>query len=336
MHKFQPASPQYAHQGTDALGPDYENLRFDLPADREGPVIATVVRRLAAPNRGRAVLMIHGLADYFFQTHVAEYLLAAGWSAYGIDLHKYGRSLLVHQTPNLCGAVEDYFAELDLALDVIEEDGASEVLVWAHSTGGLIASLWAHARKNDKRIAALFLNSPFFDFNLPWIMRRPVLAAAATVGRLAPRVAIPQSTTDLFAKYAHRSQSGKWDYDLSLKPAYGFPIRAGWLSAMQSAQRQLRQGLNLHIPILVGFSTRTYNARSSPPIEAAHSDVVLNVNHIARWAPSLGRCVTLCRFEHAMHDLTLSSPPVRMQVLETVESWTRVWSRRQRSSHKLN
>ena len=64
--------------------------------------MATLVRRRAdAPTR-RAVLYLHGFVDYFFQTHLAEFFTDRGFDFYALDLRKYGRSLLPHQTPNFC------------------------------------------------------------------------------------------------------------------------------------------------------------------------------------------------------------------------------------------
>jgi len=320
------AAGPYLADGTDLLGASYERLRLSLPPDREGPVVATVVRRTAAPASTRSVLMIHGLADYFFQTHVADFLLAHGWNVYGIDLRKHGRSLLTHQTPNLCAQLADYYPELDAALDLIVDDGAETVLVWGHSTGGLIASLWAQERQTEGRLHGLFLNSPFFDFPLPWILRRPALAALAPLGRLAPRLAVPQKPATTFAEHAHSDWHGEWDYDLTLKPAVGYPIRLGWLAAVRSAQARLRRGLDLQIPVLIGCSERSYDARRDQPDQAARTDIVLNVTHIARWAPTLGKNVRLVRFEDAMHDLTLSRAPVRARVLAEVKAWTDGWA----------
>ena len=84
----------------DVLGAPYtaETIRF--PPDDEGPVVATLVRRPADEPTGRAVLHVHGFADYFFQTEYAEWWTARGYDFYALDLRKYGRSILPHQTPN--------------------------------------------------------------------------------------------------------------------------------------------------------------------------------------------------------------------------------------------
>ena len=57
----------------DILGAPYTVETIDLPDDAEGPVHATLVRRPADEPTKRAVLHVHGFADYFFQTGYAEW-----------------------------------------------------------------------------------------------------------------------------------------------------------------------------------------------------------------------------------------------------------------------
>ncbi|GAB3943960.1 hypothetical protein GCM10027614_33380 [Micromonospora vulcania] len=158
----------------DVLGPPYERQTIELGTDDEGPVVATLVRRRAERPTGRAVLYVHGFVDYFFQTHLADFFAERGWDFYALDLRKYGRSLLPHQTPNFCQDISDYFPELDAAAEIIRADhGHDTLLAMGHSTGGLIISLWADARRDAGTVDGLVLNSPFFDLNAPWAVRRP-------------------------------------------------------------------------------------------------------------------------------------------------------------------
>jgi len=79
--------------------------------------------------------------------HVAEFFTELGYDFYALDLRKYGRSLLLHQTPHVCLELREHFPELDAAHQrITERDGHQQVVVVGHSTGGLIAPLWAHER----------------------------------------------------------------------------------------------------------------------------------------------------------------------------------------------
>ncbi|WP_328466204.1 alpha/beta hydrolase [Actinoplanes sp. NBC_00393] len=306
---------------TDVLGWPYERHSIDLGSDDEGPVVATLVRRRAETPTRRAVLHVHGYVDYFFQTHLADFFAERGWDFYALDLRKYGRSLLPHQTPNFTRSLTDYFPELDEAVRIIrEEDGHDQLLVSAHSTGGLITSLWAHTRKGRGLVDGLFLNSPFFDFNLPWLVRRPLMAAILAVGGRSPYRRMPVASLGLYGRSLHAEHHGEWDYDLAWKPIMGFPIRMGWLDAIRRGQRRLRAGLSIDVPVLVACSSRTFRGREwHDDVRAA--DAVLDVEHIARWAPGLGPRVTIARFDGGLHDLTLSGKDVRAEVFRELGRW---------------
>ncbi|TDC81281.1 alpha/beta hydrolase [Micromonospora sp. KC606] len=303
------------------LGPPYERQTIDLGADDEGAVVATLVRRRAERPTGRAVLYVHGYVDYFFQTHVADFFAARGWDFYALDLRKYGRSLLPHQTPNFCRDLADYFPELDTAAKIIRnDDGHDTLLTMGHSTGGLIISLWAHARRSAGLVDGLVLNSPFFDINAPWLVRRPLAAAVARLGRRAPHRILPFGLNTVYGESLHADHRGDWTYDLSWKPLGGFPVRIGWLNAIRTAQRQLHAGLDIPVPVLVACSTRSFKGTRWHD-SAALADAVLDVEHMVRWAPRLGRHVTLARFDGGIHDLTLSGSAVRERVFAEVGRW---------------
>ncbi len=305
----------------DVLGPPYEREIIDLGRDDEGPVVATLVRRRAERPTGRAVLYVHGFVDYFFQTHVADFFAARGWDFYALDLRKYGRSLLPHQTPNFCRDLADYFPELDAAAQLVRDrDGHETLLAMGHSTGGLILSLWADARRDAGLVDGLFLNSPFFDLNAPWFVRRPLAAAVARLGRRAPHRILPFSLGTVYGESLHADHRGEWTYDLAWKPLAGFPVRAGWLDAIRTGQRRLRAGLDIPVPVLLACSTRSFRGTKWQDA-ATLADAVLDVEHMVRWAPRLGQHVTVSRFDGGLHDLTLSGPAVREKVFVEVGRW---------------
>jgi alpha-beta hydrolase superfamily lysophospholipase len=306
----------------DVLGSPYERHTIDLGSDDEGPVVATLVRRRAETPSRRAVLYVHGFVDYFFQTHLADFFVERGWDFYALDLRKYGRSLLEHQTPNFCRSLTEYYPELDEAVRIIrEEDGHDRVLLGGHSTGGLITSLWSHSRQGQGLVDGLFLNSPFFDFNAPWFLRRPVASAVCGSSRRSPYRVVPIKTLGLYGQSIHAEHRGEWTYDLNWKPLLGFPVRAGWLEAIRRGQRRLRAGLSIDVPVLVACSTRTFRG-SAWHDDVQLSDAVLNVEHIVRYAPRLGPHVTIARFDGGLHDLTLSGKDVRTEVFRELGRWT--------------
>lgn len=306
---------------TDLLGPPYECRVLPLGRDAEGPVVATLVRRRSPRPTRRAVLWVHGWSDYFFQTHVADFFVGIGYDFYALDLRKYGRSLRSYQTPTFCVSLSDYFAELDESARIIRtEHGHDTLVLAAHSTGALTSALWAHGRQATRPVDAMFLNSPFFDINLPAWLRTPGRPTVAAIGRRHPYRILPRPTSTVYGRSLHVDYCGEWSYRLDWKPVGGFPVRYGWLAAITAAQRRLHAGLGLDLPVLVGCS-----AGSGSPLHwqerARGVDTVLNVADIVRWSPYVGHHVTLRQFDGGLHDLTLSAAPVRQVVFNEVERW---------------
>lgn len=308
---------------TDILGTPYEQRRLVLDKDFEGEVVATLVRRrAAAAATNRAVLYVHGYVDYFFQTHLAEFFTDRGFDFYALDLRKHGRSLLSHQTPNFCRDVADYYPEIDEAVRIIREDDGHDVLVVnGHSTGGLIAALWANRVRGQGVLQALFLNSPFVEFNESWLVRHGLTPLVRLFGARRPTFKMPQQLGTTYGRSLHRDHEGEWDYDLAWKPLNGYPIFAGWVRAMSLAHKQLQAGLDIDVPVLVACSARSYRG---PFAEAAHhADSVLNVEHTVRHAKKLGQQVVLVRIEGGKHDLTLSPPAAREALFRELDDWLR-------------
>ena len=309
----------------DILGEEYQVRSIPLPAEDDGPLDANLVRRRSPHRDGRGVLYIHGFSDYFFQTELAEYFTQQGIDFYAIDLRRYGRSLRPHHIPNYITDLRHYFVELNAALEIMRADGVQRIAVNAHSTGGLIASLWAHEIRHRTReegaIEAMLLNSPWFDISEPLPVRLLAVLGLEVLSRVNPIMPMPwlKKGDGAYGRSLHKNYGGEWVYDLTPKPIGGFPIRAAWLRAILRAQRRLHAGLSIECPILVMCS-----ARSAPPNTTevvTDSDVVLDVEKIARWSVALGPKVTICRIEGGIHDLVLSSMPVRKRVYEEMSTW---------------
>jgi alpha-beta hydrolase superfamily lysophospholipase len=282
----------------DALLPGFEALELAFPEDYDGPVSATLVRLRAGEAPRGAVLYLHGFADYFFQRHMAERFAAEGYAFHALDLRKHGRSLRARQHPNFCKSLSEYYADITRALDEIGE----AVLLAGHSTGGLLAALYAHEGERRDAVRALWLNSAFFDWRLPeWKLAQLHLAAAC--GRFFPFL---KDESMLRPDYVN-SLLEDWEFDTRLKPPRGFPIYYGWMGAITDAHAKVRRGLHLECPVL--------------SMHSDEADVVLDWRHIAKGSRMLGSRVTVLAFPGGVHDLVLSRPPVREEVFRQLFAW---------------
>lgn len=300
------------------LGPD----RAALDSPGGDPLRATLVR-MAPPRHRRAFLYVHGFSDYFFQAEWAT-ALAAGSRGdfYAIDLRRYGRSLGAGQVPADARDLADYDAELLAALDLIraDGDGHDEIILIAHSTGGLIVPLFLS--RHRRAAQGLVLNSPWFDVNDSALKRIGSGPVARTLARRDPLRVVSQLEPGYTAAI-HASSGGEFDFDLDWKPFAGFPVRAAWLAAVRRGQRELRRGLHLPLPILMCTSSRSGGTRGRTATAADHaaSDTVLDVAHMWRAVPDLGRDVTLHTIPGGRHDLALSGERARATYLHAVLDW---------------
>src|SRR3954471_2481280 len=306
----------------DILGPPYTFETLELPDDDEGRVVATLITRPAERPTTKAVLHVHGFADYFFQTAYADWWVERGYDFYALDLRKYGRSILPHQTPNFVTDLAHYHPELDLAWDRVIS-GHRHIVLSGHSTGGLVVPLWVDARAAEGRgveARGIVLNAPWLDLQGRAWVRLALTPVVQQVAKRQPMRIVPRTVTGLYARSLHRDHEGEWDFDLAWKPIDSWPAYAGWLTAIRSGQAALHRGLDLGFPALVLSSTR-----SSAPTELGedvHStDIVLDVEQIRRWSSSLGQHVTYVGIEGARHDVFLSRAGPREVAFAELGRW---------------
>jgi alpha-beta hydrolase superfamily lysophospholipase len=311
----------------DLLGDGYRQHVIELGTDPdgEGSIAAVLVRR--EPREGEApsgaVLYVHGFSDYFFQTALADFFAARGLAFYALDLRKSGRARRQGQTAHYVSDLTLCEKELDSALAIVaaEHPGAPVILL-AHSTGGLILPLWLDRRRAAGRlapIAALVLNSPWFDLQGTRAQRGPLTQALRVLARVQPfrDLKLPSG---VYGKTLHVSGTGEWDFDLRLKPLAGFPVTIGWLNAVRRGHARLHQGLDVGVPSLVLRSTRSDFSREYSPL-SDRADLVLDVTQIARWAGCLGGETTVTPIEGARHDVFLSLPEPREQAYAILGAW---------------
>lgn len=306
----------------DVLGAGWTARTLHLRPDAQGEAVATLVHREVdpvgdgpAPTSRRAVLYLHGFVDYFFQAHVGDAFAAHGEDFYALDLRGYGRSLRPWQEANYVTELATYAEELDATVALLREDH-DQVVLLGHSTGGLVASLWAHARRGQGLVDAVVLNSPYLDLRGTWFERTVLTRLIDVVGRPAPRLKVG-ALAEHYGTALHTASGGEWEFDLTWKPHAGFPARAGWVRTVRRAHRRVARGLAVDCPVLV------LSSDASGPHDRWHeqlltTDSVLDVAHIAGLASRLGPDVTYVPVPGGAHDLALSPEPARSRYLAEV------------------
>ena len=194
-----------------------------------------------------------------------------------------------------------------------------------HSTGGLIAALWAN--EHPGKIEALVLNAPWLELQGYPAVRPALLPMFSAARTLSPTAVLPLTETGFYRRSISASEEGDWDYDINLKGNKAFSVRVGWLAAIMQGHAKVAAGLGIDAPVEVLLSDRS-DFRRKWSDELRSADIVLDVETLASRASNLGRHVTLVRIKGGMHDLALSDEPARTQYFDEIRRWLATYGHR--------
>jgi len=314
-----PTSNLYTYQ-TDILGDAYQQMTLNFADDYDGKVIATLIRKKATQATKKAVLYIHGFADYFFQKEMAEQFNDHGYDFYALDLRKYGRSKLPHQKLYYVLDLREYDAEISKALEIIGQENHNQVLLAGHSTGGLITTLYAAHYPDHRLIKALWTNSPFYDFYKSLLEKKVGIPVLSEIGKRLPNAKFPSGLNQWYTPSLHQDFYGEWDFNLNWKPKSVPFVRLCFVHAIHEAQKEVHQGIRLNIPTLIMHSHQSKYPRKWG-LDAQQSDVILDVKDMTNNAKKMKGDIQTLAIHNGLHDLALSSPPVREQVYQALFDW---------------
>lgn len=304
----------------DILKNGFEMSYVDQGIDYSGKVRSTIIRRLSPTGRhDKAVLYIHGFNDYFFQTEMALKFNSNGYNFYAVDLRKYGRSIMPGQKKFQVRNFDEYVADVDSAIAEIKNAGVGEIILAGHSTGGLVASYYM-VTTNNASIDALILNSPFLDWNLGDM--ESLVPLVSFLGKFCPDFKIEQGDGTAYSESLLKDGGhGEWHYDTNWKLRKSPDVDAGWVRAVDEAQRTLRKHVGaIKIPILLMYSSKSAGYSEWAP-GANKSDIVLDVNDIKHYGLMLGPKVNCTKVVGGVHDLILSSRNVREPLYDYIFKW---------------
>ncbi|TXI86985.1 MAG: alpha/beta hydrolase [Crocinitomicaceae bacterium] len=308
------------HYQQDILGVGFLQTTIHQPDDYEGKVTCTLVKKVRTQSTKRGVLYIHGFNDYFFQSEMAQVFDSSALAFYALDLRKYGRSYLPHQKFNNVRNLEEYYTDIDTALRIMKQEGIEQILLVGHSTGGLIVSLYASHNSANPMFDAIFLNSPFFDFNLNPVLEKIGLPIIVNQGKKKPNKLMKQGLDPSYGQSIYKGDRGEWDYLLALKPHISPPVNYGWIKAIRDGQKQIHRGVTISKPVLVMHSDKSvYYKKWTDELYTA--DGVLSVKDISKYAKRIQGNVQTVEVKDGIHDLVLSRKEVRVHLYTELFTW---------------
>jgi alpha-beta hydrolase superfamily lysophospholipase len=300
---------------------DFETI--PLKDDYEGKVTATLTIPKTNTGKRKSILFVHGFVDYFFHLHVIQKCDEHGYDVYGLDLRKYGRSYMKHQHHCYCKNLEEYFEEITYCIKKIKSNNDQPLLLEGHSTGGLTTSLYMNYGEAKNLVSGLILNAPFLEMNLITLNKFQMLALKFmynTIPFYAPYMPLAKTVPSVYGKSLHKDHKGEWEYNLEWKPLRGFPTYFAWLKAVTRGHKYLQTQSNIQVPVLLIHSERSLK-KEFVKADFNSTDIVLNVEHMKKYGPGLGKNVTLLSVKNGLHDIFLSRPDAREYVFEELFKW---------------
>jgi alpha-beta hydrolase superfamily lysophospholipase len=304
---------------TDILGKGFRQMTMQMNPDREGDVYCTLVCTENISRYECNVLYIHGFSDYFFQKEMALQFRRNGYNFYALDLRKCGRSMRPWQTPYNLYDISDYYEDIDAAITQIKQETNGRLILLGHSMGGLVLSMYLHDRP-EILVEALILNSPFLDLDINKNLKTVGLPIVSILGKFFPDVKVKKGLSLHYGYSISQKRYGEWEYDENWKPVAVPEVTVSWLRAIYRAQSRLREGLTVKCPILVMRSDKSFKSKHWSE-KFTKADAVLDVEHIRKYAPSLGTNVTEIVVTNGMHDLFLSAYEVRTEAYKQMFEW---------------
>ncbi len=303
--------------------PGYEARYVEQGMAFDGPCRSTIIRKRAEDSSLKGVLYVHGFNDYFFQKEMGELYVDSGYHFYAVDLRRYGRSLEAWQYPFNVRKIDEYFADIDSALNQMRRDGCTDITLSGHSTGGLITALYVAVADKDGRIVRLVTDSPFLEWNFSKFYRNVLIPAVSFVAPAVPDAKIKQGHCDGYAYSLLKKYHGEWVYNTDWKTIYSPPVTFSWVRSIERAQEMLMdQASEISVPVLVMHSDRMVSGCTWTPA-FQHGDAVLNPEQIALRGRRLGKKVKVVTIDGGLHDLILSEKRVREAAYDTIFSFIR-------------
>ena len=301
----------------------YSVRQINLGKSFDGPVCCTLVRRRSAEPTRKAVLYVHGFNDYFFQAEMGKLFNDSVYNFYAVDLRRYGRSLRPWQYPFDVRNMDEYFADIDSALSIIRSEGNTDITLSGHSTGGLTVLLYAAERGAKVKINRVVTDSPFLEWNFNAFYRKVLIPAVTLWGAIFPSTKINQGDCNAYAESLLKEFHGEWTYNTDWKMIYSPPVKAGWIRAISRAQSRLMKHANrIAVPVLVMHSNQGLHACNWDSA-CMRADIVLNPKDLQTRGVKMGLNPEVVAIQNGIHDLILSSPPVRAAAYHTIFKFIR-------------
>ncbi len=249
----------------------------------------------------KCIIWIPGRNDYFFHYHFTN--LYPDYDIFALSMrNNHNRRKDVY---NHIDDVNNHKLEIDTVYENFNINMYEEVILYGHSTGGLICILYNKINKKNK-ISKMILNSPFLMFKRHWIENFFLNWIGWFIFDFIPNINI---SFDIFKPNIYAlNLSKRFKINPFYKTFYNVPVISSWLINIMKHQYQISLGkFKINIPTLVLYCDKSKN------IENRYGDSVLNIEGNLKQVPKLfnnSNFLSLHLVEDSVHDVLCSEGDV--------------------------
>lgn len=249
----------------------------------------------------KCIIWIPGRNDYFFHYHFTN--LYPNYDIYALSMrNNHSRRSDVY---NHIDDVNNHKLEIDVVYDYFSINNYDEVILYGHSTGGLICILYNKINKKNK-ISKMILNSPFLRFKRHWIENFFLNWIGWFIFDFVPNINI---SFDVFKPNLYSiNLSKRFKINPWYKTFYNVPVVSSWLINIMKYQHKISLGLfKIQVPTLILYCNKSKSR------ECKYGDCVLDISENLKQVPKLfnnTKSLNLYLIEDSVHDVLCSEGDV--------------------------
>lgn len=310
-----------------------EIKKFALYTTNMGKIDLHVLTKINGNDK--VLIWIDGLNASFLHYHVTSKL--PNLDIITVDLRRCGRSKNDDTLPHYCSNFKEYFEELDMIIEEFNCAQYKEIILYGHSTGGLIVTLYANYRQkmiNNKLQFRVILNSPFFEIHNPgqpyllFILKYIIYYISKYIIYYLDRYfklnlylikLVRGGTINSYVLAKNRN----YYVNGLLSFARDIPLTLGFLTNVIRYQSLLRRNkIQIKYPLLVLHSDKTGENDMLTKCDCI-SDTVLNIEHIKKYSAiiSCSDDIRIIEVKNGCHDVFLSTKEVTDKVIKVINNF---------------
>jgi alpha-beta hydrolase superfamily lysophospholipase len=294
-------------------------------------------------KNNKVILWLPGLNDYYYHFEFGEKLIKNGYDIWAFFPPNYGKNAQNNDSMYHVNDLKEYFVLIDSIIDDIKVK-YSDIILYGHSTGGLVATCYSKYGKNKDKISKIILNSPFFDFYMPkmeivirdmttnnliniddiwfgkyilsWITVFFLKIIVYYIALLFKNFNIINQDEKIKNQFKYKIIENYY-FDQEYVKMHRINIKFGWIRTMLYYQYKIQnKETKLNIPVLI-----LHSDKSVLDLSKEIGDDILNVEDIKKYGSYISDQVEFVSFDNSLHDVLRSEYKTAIKYLNKTIEW---------------